>query len=133
MAVNLTKLALHTGYPAFKNNKVYTGTLTITGNTNDGANTRTFNIALDTQPDLLDVTFRGNSSGGDNRPTAAEFKSGYVWVPSSGFGSPQPWYISYSVGTNSVTVTATYLAQFIGAETVTDTNFTYRIVDYSVF
>ena len=133
MAVDLTKLALHTGYPAFKNNREYTGTLTISGSTDDGANTRTFDIELDQEPDLLDITFNGNSDSGDSRPDDAEFKSGVIWVPSSGSGNPQPWYLSYSVNGTTLTITASYLAQFIGAETLTSTPFTYRVADYSVF
>lgn len=138
MAVDLTKIAFHSGYPAFKNNRVYTGTLTISGSSSPGTNTRTFNVALDEEPDLLDVLFNGPTNlitGEDPRPSNGWFRDGRVWVPTNnaGGGSPSPWVISYSISGTTLTILATYVQQFTPGETLTSTNFSYRIVDYSVF
>lgn len=135
MAVDLTKLVFHSNYPAFKNNREYTGTLSITGSTSGGTNTRTFDIALDTEPDLLDVIFNGNSNSPDARPDDAWFKNGEIWVPTNnaGGGNPSRWRLTYEVEGTTLTVTATYIQQFVTGETLTSTDFSYKIVDYSVF
>lgn len=135
MAIDLTKIAFHSGYPAFKNNQVYTGSFSITGSTTGGANVRTFDVTLDNVPDLLDVSFRGNSAASDPRPDAAWFHNGYIWVPTdnSQGGNPSNWYMSYAISGNTVTITASYLWTVSAGESLTTTPFDYKIVDYSVF
>ena len=131
---DLTKIVFHSQYPAFKNNRIYTGTLTISGSTNAGSNTRTFTVTLDKAPDLIDVVFNGPTDtvyNSDPRPSTAWFKVGAVWTPTSGFGTPAPWTINYRINGLTVVITANYVQQFTGSETITSTDFNYRIVDYS--
>ena len=138
MSADLTKLILHSDYPAFKNNSIWTGTLTISGSTSGGTNVRTFTINLSRTPDMADIVFNGPTDlvfGSDPRPSAGWFKRGIVWVPTNnaGGGNPSAWVITSSVAGTVVTVTATYTQQFTTGETLTSTNFSYRIIDYSVF
>lgn len=136
--VDLTKIAYYSKFPAFKNNKVYTGTLTISGSTTGGANVRTFNVALDSTPDLVDITFNGPTDtvfGSDPRPSNAWFKNGYVWVRtnSAGGGDPSSWLITSRLNGSLLTITATMLQTFATGETLTSTDFQYKLVDYSAF
>lgn len=135
MSNDPTKLILFSEHPAFKNNNIYTGTLTISGSTAAGTNTKTFTIPLDVTPDLLDIVFNGPTGGSDPRPSGGWFKQGRVWVASNnaGGGNPTSWLITSKISGSDVIVTATYIQTFVTAETLTSTNFSYRIVDYSVF
>lgn len=136
MAVDLTKLVSHSDYPAFKNNSIYTGTCTISGTTSGGTNIKTFSVTLSQAPDLIDILFNGPSDASDARPSAGWFRKGYVYVPTNnaGGGNPSAWLITSSMASSTtLTITATYVQQFSTPETLTSTNFSYRIVDYSIF
>ncbi len=135
MSVDLTKLSLHSNYNAFKNTTEYTGTLTISGSTTGGVNTRSFDVTLFTDPDMLDISFNGNSAGTDQRPDDGWFKKGSIWVPTdnAGGGNPSMWTITTSLTGNVLTISAVYIQEFSTVEALTSTDFSYRIVDYSVF
>lgn len=135
MAVDLTKLVFHSGYPAFINTRIYTGTLTISGTTSPGLNIKTFTVTLDQAPDYLDVVFNGPTDavyGSDPRPDGGWFKQGAVWVrtDNAAGADPNPWYITYSISGVTLTITASYVHQISLGETLTSTNFYYRAVDY---
>lgn len=135
---DLTKLNLHSDYPAFINNNIWTGTLTISGSTSGGTNVRTFTIDLGLTPDLTDIVFNGPTDsvfGSDPRPADGWFKRGKVWVRTNnaGGGDPSMWTINSSINGTVVTVTAIMVQTFSTSETLTSTNFSYRIIDYSVF
>lgn len=138
--VNLAKLVFHSAYPAFKNNSITTGTGTISGTTAAGTNTKTFTVTLDTEPDLLDVVFNGPSDtffSVDPRPSDGWFRQGQVWV--RGDSAPTyvnygtNWAMTYEVSGSTVTIKAIYTQTFTNALTLTATDFSYRIIDYSVF
>lgn len=142
MAVDLTKLAIHSAYPAFKNNNVYTGSFTISGSATSGVNTQSTTIALPSAPDLIDIMFQGDSDTAfegvygdtDPRPDGGWFKKGAIWVNgNAGFDFPTAWIINYRISGNNVIVSATYTQTFTGTTTLTSETVNYRIVDYSVF
>lgn len=144
MTVDLTKLVFYSGAPAFKqNNVVQTGTFTISGSTVAGTNTQTFTASLLSVPDMVDIVFNGPTDtvgGQDPRPVNGWFKQGAVWVPTNnaGGGNPAKWEIYSSLSSTglsgaTLTVTAVYVQQFTTIETMTSTNFFYRVIDYSVF
>lgn len=131
MAVDLTKLVYHSNYPAFKNDTVYTGTLTISGTASAGVNTRTFNVSLDRAPDLVDIIFNGPSVDTDPRPNDGWFKLGAVKVVVA--GNDTPWIINSKIA-NSTLVVQAVLVQESGSDlAITSQDFSYRVVDYSVF
>lgn len=139
---DITKLQYHTGYNTFKNNAVYTGSYSISGSTVPGTNTRTFDITLARQPDIMDVIFNGQTDtsgfGLDPRPSAGWYKKGAVWLlgnnPGAGYiDYPTPWVVYTSLTGLVLTVTLLYVQQFTPALTLTPTSLSYKIVDYSVF
>jgi hypothetical protein len=136
---DLKKLLIHSAYPAFKNNEIYTGTLTISGTTVEGTNVKTFNVALNSTPDLVDIIFNGPAAFGgvsDLRPADGWFKQGAIYVRGDGAGYanyPTPWVINSHLVGSQLTITAYFVQQFTTALTLTDTNFSYRLVDYSAF
>lgn len=138
---DLTKLQYHTGYNTFKNNAVYTGNYSITGSTAGGTNTRSFDITLARQPDIMDVIFNGATDtvfGNDPRPADGWFKKGAVWVRGDNAGAgytnyPTPWVAYTSLTGLTLTVTLIYSQQFTPSLTLTSTPIYYKIVDYSVF
>lgn len=139
MSSDLTKVIIDTTRDAFKNNAIYTGTFAITGSTSGGTNTRSFNITL-TNPDMTDVVFNGptDSGGSDPRPSGGWFKHGAVWVRGDNAGAgytnyQTPWVVNTSISGTTMTVGLIYVQQFSDALTLTSTNLSYRIVDYSVF
>src|SRR5690606_18924200 len=103
--MDLTKLILHSDYPAFINNRVYEGTFTLSGSISEGINTINHSVPLATEPDLVDVMFEGPASG-ISRPDGAWFKEGFVDVPSSYGFDMTAWITSRISGTNLV-ITAT--------------------------
>lgn len=137
MATDLTKLILHTGYDAFKQNAIYTGTKTISGTTAAGTNIKTFTVTLGTVPDMVDIIFNGPTNAGiDPRPANGWFKQGAVWVPTdnAGGGNPSKWVLFANMtSTTTLTITAIYVQQFTAAEVLTSTDFSYRVIDYSIF
>lgn len=137
---DLTKLAFHSGYNAFKNNNVYTGSFTISGTTAAGTNTVTATVPLDAAPDLTDVIFNGTAGGGTltRRPSAGWFKNGLVEVRGDNAGAgytnyPTPWIITSKIDGSNLVITATYVQTFNDALTLTSTTVSYKLVDYSVF
>lgn len=135
MSVDLTKLVFHSSYNSFKNDNVYTGTLTLSGAISTGTNTRTFDIELPEEPGFLDIIFNGPSEASNPRPDDGWFKQGAaVYTDIDVLGSPDVanWFLTTSISGTTVTVTATYTKTFTDAATMTSTDFSYRIVDYSV-
>lgn len=141
MNPDLTKLVLHTNYPAFKNNTDYQGFFSITGVTAGGLNQVSAQVALETAPDLSDVIFNGPTDtvfASDPRPSAGWFKQGFVWVrgdnaPAGYTNYPTPWFITQQISGTTMTITASYVQQFTAALTLTSTACSYKIIDYSVF
>lgn len=137
--VDLTKLILHSAYPAFKNNNIFTGTLQINGTVVAGTNTKTFTVDLGLIPDMTDVMFNGPTDtwyGSDPRPASGWFKQGQVWVRGDSGAYPNygtNWRINSSINGSILTITAVYVQQFIDTLSLTSTNFSYRLIDYSAF
>lgn len=135
MAVDLTKLVLHSNYPAFINNAVYTGTKTISGSLPTGTTTLTYTVTLDKTPDLLDIMFNGRAytlSSTENRPDDGWFKRGAIGVLTTGL-IESAWILTTSITGATVTISATAVNETVATETLTSTDFSYRIIDYSVF
>lgn len=133
---DLTKLILDSADGTFMNNKVWTGSCTISGNHTAGANTKTFTVALGQTPDLVDISFKGPSDplGIDLRPSGGWFKDGAVYEQTADGGGGYPtWQLTSSINGTTLTITATYVQQYSGTYASTDTTFYYRLIDYSVF
>ena len=139
---DLTKLAFHSQYPAYKNNNVDEGSFTISGSAGSGVNTISATITLGTAPDLVDVLFQGDSDTAfegtygdiDPRPDNGWFKKGAVWVEGdAGFIFPTPWIINYKIVGSTVVISAVYRQTFAATTTLTTETVNYKIVDYSVF
>lgn len=139
MSPDLTELILDTNYDAFKNNNIYTGTFTISGTTSAGVNAQTDTITLDAIPDITDIVFNGPAYGSsDPRPDNGWFHSGAIEVlgnnvPAGYVNYPTLWLPYSSIDGTTVTITCYYAQQFIDALTLTSTEVSYRIIDYSVF
>lgn len=139
MAVDLTKLALHSSYSAFKNNDLATGSFSISGTTSGGLNTRTETVNLGLTPDLADVIFSGRSSPLNDRPSSAWFKNvGPVYVAGDNAGEgyndfDTTWLITYRIDGSNLVITAYYPQQFTASLTLQAETINYRVVDYSVF
>lgn len=129
---DLTKLVFDSPYPAFKNNNVATGTLTISGTVSAGTNTKTFTRELAFDPDIVDIMFNGPAftGGSDNRPSDGWFRQGQIGVPFTGAGDSN-WFIFGKVSGETLTVTAVFVWTTASTETLTSTNFEYKVVDYS--
>lgn len=139
MAVDLTKLAFHSSYSAFKNEGLVTGSFTISGTTSGGVNTRTETVDLGRSPDLADVIFSGRSSALNDRPNDAWFKNvGPVYVlgdnVSEGFEDFETiWFITYKIDDSDLIITSYFPQQFTASLTLQAETINYRVVDYSVF
>jgi hypothetical protein len=139
--IDLSKVILASNYPAFKNDRIYTGTLNISGNCPPGYSEKTYVIPLDKLPDMLTGIFNGPTDdlfSGDPRPASGWFKSGYVWVHGSNPGAGYPDYtIAYNVAMTvsglSVIIVASTVNQTATTFSLVSTDFLYRIIDYSVF
>ena len=128
MLVDLTKLILDSDYNSFKNNYIYTGTITISGTTSPGANVITHTVTLTSVPDMIDIVFGGPSW----------FKQGVITVlgtdiPNGYNNYPTNWVITSSINGVTLTITYTFIQQFIANLALTPVNFGYRLIDYSVF
>lgn len=136
---DLTKLIEDSAAPSFQNNKVYTGTFTFTGTVVAGTNTKTFSVPLSQTPDLVDIVFNGPTDtvfSSDPRPSTAWFKQGSIWVIGNGStvtNFPTPWVTYGVINGTTLTITCTYVQQFVDTITLTSTNASYRVIDYSVF
>ncbi len=142
MTVDLTKLILHSGYAAFKNNQTYTGSVTISGSTAAGLNTQTFTIPLINETDIVDIIFNGQNdydgSYGDPRPSSGWFKEGAVYVRGDNAGAgyvnySTRWVINSRISGTNIIITALWTQTFTDALTLASTSFSYKLVDYSVF
>lgn len=138
MGVDLSQLIENTQYNAFKNNAIYTGDRTITGSTGEGANVRTFTVGLDSIPDMVDIVFNGPTNVNDSRPANGWFKQGRVWVagtdiPAGYNNHPTDWIIYGAITGTTLTITATFSQTFIATLALTNTGFSYRVIDYSAF
>lgn len=133
--IDLSLLILETNYDAFKNDNVYTGSFTISGVTAPGTNVQTFNATLNEAPDMVDVVFNGASGGLNPRPADGWFTQGSITVPTdnAGGGNPSYWQLYGSISGVTLTITAVYVQQFLTPEALTSTDFSYRLVDYSIF
>lgn len=129
---DLTKLVFDSPYPAFKNNNVATGTLTIDGTVDEGTNTLSFTVELGFNPDIVDVMFVGPAftPGASDRPSDGWFRQGYIGVPFTGPSDSQ-WFIFGRTSGTTLNVRAVYVQTFAGTETLTSTDFQYKVVDYS--
>ena len=130
--IDLSLLILETSYDAFKNNNVYTGTLTFSGTTSAGTNLKTFTVNLDESPDIVDIIFNGPAETGGLRPNDGWFSQGVIEVPSTG-PSPALFQMYASVTGSTLTITGAYVQATVATYTLTSTNFSYRLVDYSIF
>lgn len=138
---DLKQLSSITTKNAFKNNAVYQQVLNISGSTGAGLNIREFDVKLDKVPDLVSALFNGPTDtifGGDPRPGTAWFKKGAIWVLGSNPGAgyidyPTPWRVTVKIVGGSAVIRLTYIQQFTDGLTLNPTNFSYRIIDYSVF
>lgn len=139
--IDLTKVLLDSGYPAFKNNTIYTGSFTISGTCPPGYSQSTYAVALSEQPDMWASLFNGPTDdlfGNDPRPASGWFRNGYIWVHGSNPGDGYPDYtIPYNIGAqvfgSSIVIVASTVNQTATTFTLVSTNFSYRIIDYSVF
>lgn len=139
---DLTKLIMHSSYPGFHQNNVYTGSLSISSAVVSGSGIvfRTLGtVTLDENPDILEILFNGTSPGddyNDPRPNDGWFKSfngAVLQLGTSSFGATEIiWGLFASVTGNQVTITAVGEKQYTenftpsGAVTVR-----YRMIDYS--
>lgn len=138
---DLSKLVLLSEKGALKNNDIYTGTLQISGTATAGLNQRSFTVPLDQVPDLVSGLFNGPTDtafGSDPRPGAAWFKKGAIWVLGTDAGAgytdyPTPWSVELTISGANAIIKLTYIQQFVATLNLNNTNFSYRILDYSVF
>lgn len=138
---DLTKLILLSQKAAFKNNKVYDGSVNITGTATAGLNVREYTVPLEQVPDLVSAIFNGPTDtvyGSDPRPGGAWFKKGTVWVLGTDAGAgytdyPTNWSISVKISGQNAIIRAEYVQQFIANLALNSTPVSYRILDYSVF
>ena len=139
--IDLTKLILFSNNPAFKNDNIYEGTQTISGSCPPGYSEFRFTVSLDRVPDMLTGLFNGPTDdlfSGDPRPSTGWFRSGYVWVHGSnpGAGYPDytiPYNIAMTISGQSAIIVASTINQTATTFSLVSTNFSYRIIDYSVF
>lgn len=137
---DLTTMILETQYSAFKNNTVYTGSQSISGTVTAGTTIKTYTVPLSTVPDMVDIVFNGaaDSGGTDPRPASGWFKQGAVYVPGtdipSGYNNyPTQWRLYGSITGSTLTISAVWVQQFVASLALATTNFSYRVIDYSVF
>lgn len=138
---DLPKLILLSEKGAFKNNKIYEGAVTFGGTATPGTNFRTFVIPLEKVPDLLSGVFNGPTDtvfASDPRPGSAWFKRGYVWALGNDAGAgytnyPTAWEVQLSINGANAIIKLTNIQQFTANLAITNTNLSYRILDYSVF
>jgi len=126
MSTDLTMLSFDSRYPAFKNNRLYTGVEVISGTTASGTNLRQFTVTLASAPDLVDIMFSSSLTSGWQKLKT-------ISVPTSGVGNPSSWVLSSQINGSTIVIDARYVQTFSGSESLTSTSFYYRIVDYSVF
>lgn len=125
--------------PAFKNNNIYQGQATISGNWTPGYQEAVTVVTLPFKTDMLTAEFNGpaDSTGGDPRPATGWFKDGQVYVPGNNAGAgytnyPVPFRLTAVVSGSTIRIVASSVSQISPTLALTATKFSYRIVDYSV-
>lgn len=129
MSVDLTKLVLYSGNPAFKNNDIYTGSKSMSGNENNAINFYTASATLPVTPDFTQILLSSDQN------TWTDYLIMDVQVDDSVTGNnyPTKLYISPSLSGSTVTFTGILAKQYVSTGTLHTSTFYYRIVDYSVF
>lgn len=136
MTVDITKLTFFSETSSFKNNNVWTGNFTISGNHTDGLNTKTFTRDLGVTPDMVSIQFNAPADPllNDPRPANGWFRQGVAYEPSPDGGGGFPaWTLTSAINGTVLTITATYVQQYTGTYTSVPTLFSYRVIDYSIF
>lgn len=137
---DLTKLILHSGYPAFKNNGIYTGSIVLPSTSlTTNIVEYEFPIFIQSGLDIVDVLFQGPNSSFFPRPSTAWFSpDGLNSVLQTGLQGGFPfnnyWYLGYRIESNALVITAmsSPLAAAFGTVTFSGTvTVNYRIIDYS--
>lgn len=133
MAVDLSKLILYSQAPAFKNNVMISGSKAITGSLALGTNTRTYNITLPKDADIVDVIFKGPVlSSASRRSANAWFKDDYIAVSITAGGPPLVARLSWKMtSARNLQLVATIQNPYNFTSSMISTTFYYRIVDYS--
>ena len=128
--MNAEDYILNTDYKAFKNNGSYEYSFTISGTiATGGLSTRTYSFTLPETPDMVDVQFRGRTSG--SRPNTSWFTSGHVEVVAN--GTNWPFFLQARINGKTVTVTATTMNQTSSSYSITTTaTVGLRVLDYSI-
>ena len=122
----------------FRNNRTFSGREFINGTVGSGATTKTWTIPLGLSPDLVDIMYNGPTEASDPRPADAWFKEGIVYVLGQNSGAgytdyPTIWVMNGYINGDNLVITATYVQAFTDVLTLDETEFFYRLVDYSVF
>lgn len=138
---NISNFILNSDTDSFKINNEYSGTVAISGTVEGGINTRTFTIPLTTSPDLVDVYVNstltdGIFSGGswNTLPSGSWVKKGMIIVPDdAGFGGTIFIFGSVVISDDIVYITLNSVQQYTGTYSLTSTNMSYKIIDYSIY
>jgi hypothetical protein len=133
--MDLTKLLLHSSYPAFKNNNVFTDSFNISGTITGGVNTRSVTLDLGFTPDIADIVI---GEGGEYSKEIGDSFYGasrLISIPGTGTVTPgtidTPWAIGTRISGSSLVVTAYNIHQVDETVTLTSTPITIRVIDYS--
>lgn len=142
MNPDLTKLQSTSLVQSFKNNRIYSGSFTISGTWASGSIQIVHQVTLPANVTIADIIFQGRADGGfaiptgNPRPNSAWFKRGVVnaRVDMSGFNNqPQPFMIGARIDGNVLTITATAFRTYTGTLTISPEVVQYKVIDYSVF
>ena len=145
---NLDKLSQYSRKPAFKNNKIYEGSITINQPLNGPITFQNNYVQLDKAPDLLAIQLRGpidttSSAPSNQRPanswfdpsSSDEFFTANSYDPIWGGFVPAPigWLISAEVIGSVLNLQGAMVKQYTDNPSYDPITIFYRIVDYSVF
>lgn len=139
--VDQSKVLFSSNTPAFKNNNIYTGTGTISGTVSAGISIFTVTVPLGETPDMVQIMLNGPTDtvfGDDPRPGTGWFRDGYVWVRGDNHGAGydnylMPFKMNTYISGSSAIIEATLVSSISPVLTLTSTQYSYRIIDYSVF
>lgn len=144
---NLSKLALYTPIPGFKNNKKYSGSFTINAPLNGPITFQDHFIYLDQAPDLLQIEFQGPTNNTFSPPIYQRQPNDWVdagdydfftaesYDPYWGGFVPAPvdFLLLTEVFGNRVNVRSAMPKQYQQDVSYNPIVINYRITDYSVF
>lgn len=119
---------------SFKNNKLYTGSFTISGSIAPGATVKTFTKVLDQAPDMLQVVFNTTATSiyiSTPYPSTGWWKQGIVPDDAGGLGAG--WEIAWAINGSTITFTATTVNTTTTTYTSAGPTVNYRLIDYSIF